>query len=51
LFAQQKTTTTKAVTNDITAILNKGSLIKFMHMSASVRDPCHVQITPQHNSL
>ena len=24
---------------------------KFMHMAASVRDPCRTQITPQHNSL
>jgi len=22
-----------------------------MHMAASVRDPCRIQITPQHNSM
>jgi len=36
------------VTYDITT-LNKDSFIKLMHMEASVRDPCHKQITPQHN--
>ena len=37
-------------TYDITT-LNKDSYIKFMHMAASVRDPCRTQINPQHNSL
>ena len=32
-------------------MLNKDSFIKFLHLAASVRDPCHVQITLQHNSL
>jgi len=30
-------------------MMNKGSFIKFMHISD--RDPCRMQITPQHNSL
>jgi len=29
-------------------MLNKDSFIKFMQMAASVRDPYHMQITPQH---
>jgi len=32
-------------------MLNKDSFTKFMHMTASVRDLCCIQITPQHNSL
>ena len=32
-------------------MLNKDSFIKFMHMAASVRDTCSIQITPQHNLL
>jgi len=32
-------------------MLNKDSFTKFMHMAASMRDPCRIQITPQHNSL
>ena len=36
---------------DITTMLNKASFIKSMHMPASVRDPCRIQITPQHNSF
>jgi len=32
-------------------MLNKDSCIKFMHMAASVRETCRIQITPQHNSL
>jgi len=27
-------------------MLNKESFIKFMHMAASVRDTCRIQITP-----
>jgi len=32
-------------------MLKKVSFIKLMHMAAQVRDPCRIQITPQHNSL
>jgi len=32
-------------------MLKKDSFIKSMHMPASVRDPCRIQITPEHNSL
>ena len=39
-----------AITYNIT-MLNKESFIKFMHMAASVRDTCRIQITPQHNSF
>jgi len=31
-------------------MLNQDSFIKFMHMAASVRDPCRIQITPQQGS-
>jgi len=32
---------------------NKNSFIKFMHMTASVREthPCRMQITPQHDTF
>jgi len=32
-------------------MLNKDSFTKCMHLAASVRDPCRIQITLQHNSL
>jgi len=32
---------------------NKNSFVKFIHMTASVREtrPCHIQITPQHDQF
>jgi len=32
---------------------NQNSLIKFMHMTASVREthPCRIQVNPQHNTF
>ena len=38
------------ITHDIT-MLNKDSFIKLIHMAASLRDSCRIQITPQHNWL
>jgi len=40
------------ITYDIT-MPNKNSFIKFIHMTASVREthPCLIQITPQHDSF
>jgi len=32
-------------------MLNKDSCIKLIHMAALLRDPCRIEITPQHNSL